>query len=171
MLLPWVAILFLSRRLQSTQTSGKSTPPFTPFPARVYTTDFLNSPTQEQMSFRFVSFPLTELHDKLIDTASVFPKRGESTCSMAKGVQRTADAISGNPLTRLGPRIVYSEHNIANLQDIDFISHFLTNPYEPSNEGRSVLCPLERWNNSEELLEEKGVRGSHKGNATPNKCL
>lgn len=44
---------------EHSQTSGKFTPPFTPFPARVYTTDFLNCPTQEQMSFRFVSFPLS----------------------------------------------------------------------------------------------------------------
>lgn len=77
----------------------------------------------------------------------------------------------GIPSQDLAKNRLFWTHNIANLQDIDFISHSVINPYMPSNEGRSVLRPLEKWNNSEELLEEKGVGGSHKGNATSNKCL
>lgn len=90
---------------------------------------------------------------------------------MAEGVQRTAWDKWESPHKTLAKNRLFWTHNIANLQNIDFISHSLINPYEPSNESRSVLRPLEIWNNSEELLEEKGVGGSHKGNATPSKCL
>lgn len=100
------------------QTSGNSTPPFTPFPARDYTADFLNfppSPYPRANAFWICNFPsINRIAWQVLYLASVFPKRRESTCSRAEGVQRTE--VGG--LVGILPQD-FGKNNIADLQKTD----------------------------------------------------
>lgn len=100
------------------QTSGNSTPPFTPFPARDYTADFLNfppSPYPRANAFWICNFPsINSITWQVTYLASVFPKRRESSCSRAEGVQRIEVRGSVGILPQ-----DFGKNNIADLQETD----------------------------------------------------
>lgn len=100
------------------QTSGNSTPPFTSFPARDYTADFLNfppSPYPRANAFWICNFPsINRITWQVTYLASVFPKRRESTCSRAEGVQRIEVGGSVGILPQ-----DFGKNNIADLQETD----------------------------------------------------
>lgn len=147
MLPPWVALLSCSEGFKThCQPCGKSTPPFTPFPVKDYTADFVNFPSRlypRANEFWIYNFPSisTELYGRLHIWPQNFQRERKVLVPWGWTNNRS-QGISRDPPTRLWQESFTLSIKYSKLAGYKFYFLFLKDlisPQELSNKS-ILLC-------------------------------